>query len=629
MLLRRVELDLLAGEPFWEVVQAPAGRPPEIASLTPTSDASVDGADRVSLVLQPDSEVRFRIPDLPGPLFLCTAAGVDLSLARKLARAGMPPLTLDFELYLDDGLVFQESITTHPKLATELVTKSGFVHRWIPVGSDGQLAVEPGQVVRLRTSLAPGADASSLKRIRAGFADMLLVRSEQRSRERASAEHPNVVLIVMDTLRADRTTLHGERMTTPNLMRLAESGLTFDRAYASSSWTWPSVSSLLTGLEPSEHGVVSNKACFLSHELQTLAEALQEGGWTTATFSGNPLISPWRNFDQGVEQFDHSREIRQSRDVVPQGLQWMEERRDTRFFVHFQLMDPHSPHVPRAQDMQRFCGTSQSDVDPALLNAVGKVLRRNQEHTADGQPRTQHLVSEDQMSWLSDVYDASVATGDYWVGQILDKVEALGLGERTLIVFTSDHGEELFDHGLLEHAHTLFEELIHVPLVVKGPGVAIGSVQGSVTNRMLGPTIAQRVGAHLPGETLRLEPGQVEARTLFFDTHKGWWNGREFVRVLGVRRDDWVLHYSPDAIPWGAPAGTSPGIGEMRLYQLADDPDQLRDRALQEPARAQAMRDLILDHQRELSSRAPKRRAQEAGDSMLEVLRGMGYAGDE
>ena len=106
---------------------------------------------------------------------------------------------------------------------------------------------------------------------------------------RAREGAPNVLFIVMDTLRADRMSCYGyDKPTTPNVDRLAERGMRFERAFATSSWTWPSTASVLTGMGPLEHGVTGHRSCYLAHSLATLPKALQERGFTTAAFSANP-----------------------------------------------------------------------------------------------------------------------------------------------------------------------------------------------------------------------------------------------------------------------------------------------------------------------------------------------------
>ena len=626
MPIERVALDLLAGEPFWETLRSPATSEVRVGTITPSVDPRMNGADRLALLLEPNAEASFRVPDLGRTVELKTAVGVDVSVERALAKLENEALTVRFELAIDERTVFTEDVRVEPKLASEFATRADVINDWHAVGEDGRLAVPAGSRIRLRTTLV-GERPDGLEELRAGFADLQLVEHSERPREPATPERPNVVLIVMDTLRNDRTSPAGyERKTTPHLARLASEGLEYTTAYATSSWTWPSTTSLLTGLEPGAHGVISYTSCLLAHEIRTLAEALQDVGYTTATFSGNPLISPWRNFDQGVEHFDSSADLRQSRDVVPSALEWISAHAEWRFFVHFQLMDPHSPHVPRKTDMERFCGTTDAPVPSTFLNAVSTTLRVRKEHDENGRPRPELVVSRDQMRWLSDVYDASVATGDYWLGTILEHIDSLGLSDRTLFVFTSDHGEELFDHGLLEHSHALYEELVRVPLVFHGPRVPNARIESPVSNLAIAATVAQLVGADLPGPALdfreleRLEP-------IFFDTHKGWWNGREFQPVYGVRVDHWVLHYAPEATPWGAPRA-EPNGGEARLYDLSSDPTQQVDRAADEPRRVESMKRLLLDHLASVAADAPAR-AVEAGAATEAILEAMGYGGGD
>jgi len=606
MVVREIGQDLVrAGD--WTVLEAHDDAAPASGVITPSIDALVDAADRTSLVLAPPSAVELTIAQTG---VLRSAAGVDLSLARALVKLGQP-LDVRFTVELNGRTVFDETVTTSPKRARDEMSEASARHTWHPVGGADGLSVRSGDKLVLRTSF-PEPPPAELPPVRAGFSELLVEHEREVPRTRSSLQAPNLVLIVMDTLRADRTSTFGyERPTTPALSALAERGTRYERAYASSSWTWPSTASLFTGLPPAAHGVEDYQSCQLAHELDTLAETLQRSGFTTAAFSGNPLISPLRNFDQGFETFDSATELRMSPRVVPQALEWLAARGDTRFFLYLHLVDPHSPHEPRREDLKAFCGTTETQFAPDLFDQLGLQLLARPDTPSD------ELVSSAQREWLSNVYDASVATGDYWLGQVIAMLADLGLSERTIVAFTSDHGEELFDHDKLGHSHSLHEELVRVPMVLAGPGVPVGGrVTSPVTNRALSARLAELVGTRLVQAPAPLPfESSSEDAPVFTSTAKGLWKGKQFQRLLGLRDGDWLLHWR------------SADERDLKLYDLSNDPHALHDVAAQHPERAAAMRDRLTERRARLALRRP--RSAGAGAATMEVLRAMGYAGDE
>ncbi len=633
MVLRRPLRDLLSEDsPVWEVLSAAGGEQPRVEVLTPSIDDLTDSADRLSLVLPPPCEVRFVVGEESEQVWLQTAAGVDLSVARRLLALrgrGSPPLAVDFELLVDGRSVFRERVLTRPRGPEEDAAGATPAHVWHRVGGEEGLALEPGQEVVLRTSL-PEGKPEGLGVVRAGFAGLVLEEHRRRPRTRASTKRPNLVWITVDTERADRTSAYGySRETTPSLAALAERGLTFEEAYGTASWTWPSVASLFTGRLPAAHGVLDFRSGYLPDELPTLAESLQEAGWTTAGFSGNPLVGPTRGFGQGFETFEVTPACSKGESVVPPALEWLSRNRDYRFYLYVHLHDPHLPHTPRSEDLERFVGRERR-FDPLLMQARTFELRNASAHTTDDRPRPELILKPGEGRWYSDVYDACVATGDYWVGVLLGQLDRWQLRDRTLVVYTADHGEELLDHRMLNHNHELWEELVHVPLVLAGPGIPQGKrVAGPISNRHLAATLARRfdVDFAAPADALDLlEP--IPAGPVFFETRHGWWKGRQFVDIFGVREGEWKLIWCPEGRPWDASASEAPAQGEWRLYDLDQDPGEERNRSAEEKERVQRLRRLILESQASLATQRPRRK-ERAGAATRSLLEAAGYAGGE
>jgi arylsulfatase A-like enzyme len=273
----------------------------------------------------------------------------------------------------------------------------------------------------------------------------------------------DVVIVVIDTLRADRLGAYGNPDgLTPNLDGLAARGVVFEHAYAQSSWTNPSVASLLTSRYQSQHGV-TNVLTILQASESTLSEVFWLNGYATGGFSANAGISSERGFSQGYHvwvTYPPESVGEGAFDVVPvrapvvnQGaLEWLDQQpRGKPVFLWLQYMEPHFPYVlpepPAALD-----GAPCPDPVKEKLN------------DPDGPPPPPGV-----MRGVGLCYDASVQAADAAVGALLEELRRRGRLERTVVAVTSDHGEEILEHGRVGHGFTLYEEVIRVPLIVSVP----------------------------------------------------------------------------------------------------------------------------------------------------------------
>lgn len=610
MLVREVAHELLLDAKALEVVRAREDKPPHVSVLCPSTSFRLDGADLPALVLPPPAEARLATPASGATHWLRARAGVD---ARALGRPEFAGARVRFELELDG----RQRFTWDAELGPERTRDN---NEWRLVGGAEGLEVPAGANLTLRTRLlgADGAELNSKTPVLAGFGELTLERRTQVPRARADAKHPNIVFIVMDTLRVDRLSTYGyERATSPNLDRLAARGLVYENALSTSSWTWPSTASLFTGMLPPEHGVLDDSTCFLAHSHTTLAERLQQQGYTTAAWTANPLIVPDKNFDQGFESFDHRRgHFRASADFLPAVLDWIEQAADTRFFLYLHLVDPHVPHLPLPEGRALLAADVPESFSEHSLFEQSELLFARERALRTGRAAPQFEVEPELAQQISQMYDACVWTGDYWLGRVLDALEKLELDERTVVVFTSDHGEELLDHGFYGHGQSLHRELVHVPLVLAGPGIPAGVRSKEVlSNRHLAPTLARLAGVTLEGggDALDLATSPKSNGPVLLSTTHGWWERSENVTLLGVRNGDLVLHLGPD--------------GGARLYDLASDPHELIDLS---KSRADALERLRQWGQTRSSALEAKRRAPavRAGEATLEMLRKVGYLGD-
>ena len=622
----RVERALLEGEPSWEVFAEHPVEQPSVGVITPVVDWRVLGGERPSLVMPPGSAVRFRVTPDDGAVLLRTDAGIDQNVVRQL-KPEWGGVSFEFQVDLNDKTVFKKVLSIEKGMEP-------IENFWHPVGGERGLELTPGDEVVLRTRLlSPIEPGSGMgKAFRIGFSNLELLREWQSERTSSSPDTPNIILVVQDTLRRDRLSTYGyERATTPNLDRLAERGLVFEEAYATSSWTWPSTTSILTGLLSPSHGVTTGSSCYLPSGLNTVSEMLQRGGYTTIGISGNPLIGSSKNFDQGFETFyDSASSFRGSELFMPSALDWIRMNAGTRFFMYLHLVDAHDPHPVRPEHRREFVGPRPSDMSADGFHEYTNRLRKGRSFKGNRQWDTAKVVPEAHQQYLSDLYDGCVATGDYWFGELLDTLDELELTGETVVALTSDHGEELFDHGMLAHSHTVYGEVVRAPLVLAGPGIPSGVRSSTpISNRHLAETLARVGGVRMEGLEGGLDltsPELLPDGPVFFSTYLGWFEMWYQTPLHGMRQGDWVLHYAPEAGVFGADQPT-PG-GESNLYSVAGTGIPEGEPANEATQEAELRAFLIESLEKQAASRTHY--SVESGEETRGMLEGIGYIeGDE
>ena len=319
----------------------------------------------------------------------------------------------------------------------------------------------------------------------------------------APAKPVNVLIYVIDTLRADHLGVYGYPLpTSPRLDAFARQGVVFERTIAQASWTKPAVASILTGLYPYAHGATEVRS-EIRPEATTLAEILAAHGYATAAFVTNVNVSKPFGFARGFETFTYLPEDPNlpahfvlSDALNGEVLRWLGTRDARPFFLYVHSSDPHAPYTAGAELRPRFRS-------PAAAAAAIDPVELRKKFELDWSTLTPAEVEE-----LVAEYDAEIAFNDASLGVLLDELKRAGLDDSTLVVVTADHGEEFDDHGGFNHGHTLYDELIHVPLVVRLPGGRrAGERQATLARQIdLLPTVLAEVGVatppDLPGRAL-------------------------------------------------------------------------------------------------------------------------------
>ncbi len=338
-------------------------------------------------------------------------------------------------------------------------------------------------------------------------------------------QRPNIVLIVIDTLRADHLGSYGyARPTSPHIDQLAARGTIFDDANAVASYTRPSSASILTGLYPSVHGAVTH-ADSISQDVPTLAEALAAVGYSTHGIyrNGNvsetfgfgrgfeSYVSPDKNFWRGLKKAGVAKSERRfvsqtddsllTREAVP----LIKEVEDKPFFLYLHLGGPHDPYSPPREAVAPFL---DAPLTPIAEMFYTQPVKRQREQPAVLQQMRQGLVELDELTRQQVValYDGEIVFSDQQIGAVVKALEETGRLDDTVILLTSDHGEELWDHHDLGHGQSHYRELLRVPLIVAGPGVQNRRIATPVSLIDLAPTILELAGitpsAGLAGESL-------------------------------------------------------------------------------------------------------------------------------
>lgn len=295
------------------------------------------------------------------------------------------------------------------------------------------------------------------------------------------------MLISIDTLRADHLSCYGyHKMTTPNLDRIGDEGVVFENAYSTAAWTPPAHASMLTGLYPSSHGVVDNNR--LSKTIPTLAEVLLKSGYKTAGFVNNSQVGELVGFERGHETFVEVWKGTSGMSIARRGMnylvrnsmelmgindhgaertnqlaqRWIRENKGNPFYMFIHYIEPHNPiNAPHPFKNKYWDNKNNQNIDKEKLYLVAH------------NPLicfTNHIrLNEDEIIALKALYDGEVSYLDHKIGELIEFLKRNHTYDQTLIIITADHGEHFGEHGLYSHVASLYEPILHIPLIIKYP----------------------------------------------------------------------------------------------------------------------------------------------------------------
>ena len=444
---------------------------------------------------------------------------------------------------------------------------------------------------------------------------------EQRKGEaiRGALGNVNVVFIILDAARAQEFGAYGyPRATTPNIDALAREGVVFENAFSPAAYTLAAMSSVWTSQYPDRHHDAASFGARLPADKLTLAELLSAQGVYSAGFVANSMAGGVKGLDRGFSEFHEVYKTYGSaadsfRAVLPA---WFKANRDKRFFAYVHFKEPHCPYdppppfdtqfgadgpIPKAD---RVCPDEGPQVDPKdIFKAANRGVRP---------------LTSDEREHLVRLYDGNLAFADQEVGKIRDVLQAEGLWDRTVLIVAADHGEGLYEHGWIGHNVHLFDEFIHIPLIVRFPGgrgPAGKRVKEMVDLLDVGPTIADVFGVLGKGGS----KDQFQGRSLFPVIAGA--PGKAAILSRTVRDRPWYALRTPrDKFLYHS------GTGEEQLFDLVRDPHEQEDRRAQEPLKTAYYREAVRAVIARLATRGTHTRV---GDKIpcdqCENMKSMGY----
>ncbi len=511
----------------------PFGGPLQLLTLRDTSGAmpragalSAAGETRPSLL----TSARYRVP-LPERGLL--TFGIGLSWAGK----GEAPGWYRLAVRADDRVLAEKSL--NPRAA------HGFRDVAVPLEGLGR---ETTLEFDLRLTDRDGRAVTPPPDLLLGVADPVVHDLDAYGRAKG------IVLVSIDTLRRDHVGAYGyQPPTTPRLDALAREGVLFDDAVSTASWTLPAHLSMLTSVDPALHGGVDLRHGF-NHQLPTLPGVLRHAGFATHAVTSHLYVSPVYGLADGFDSMDFHQD-RKATDVADRTIEILDRVGDRPFFLFLHFYDPHWHYDPPDDRLRLF----ETEYTGQVTGLWQDFSRRNM----------RKFTSKD-LDHIRALYDGEIRYVDDELGRVLDHMKTRGLERGTLLVVTSDHGEEFRDHGSWEHQKTLYEEVVRIPLVVHGPKIKARREPAQVSLRDVAPTVLAWADVAAPaawqGASLLSAPGDREA---YGETNHTIDRSRKLFLRAGQRSWKTILTLSTDGSK----------VLKEEWYDLASDPRELQSSA--------------------------------------------------
>ena len=504
-----------------------------------------------------------------------------------------------------------------------------------------------------------------------------MLKQKQHSRsdgtKLAPGSVPNIVLITMDTVRADHLACYGyDRLTTPNVDQLAREGVLYKNAYSTTSWTLPSHASLFTGMYPSKHGAHFNSdflnaversiqdptdqpltwseqiiktICKLSDKNTTLAEVLSQQGYRTAGIIGGPFCSSSYGIAQGFEYynenfFNYNKDIdfyflyqvielfyplkdpmaqygystfkRLASQLNEFAFQWLEKNSSKPFFLFINYFDAHRPYLP-PHPYDEYFNKISPNVILKYASGLDKSYFTTENKFVNNIINNIQTLTPEEREFLVSRYDGGIRYLDHHLGLLFERLKALKVYDNTLIIVISDHGEAFGEHNLVDHNRTLYDELLRVPLIIKYPSAykRSGVIEKQVSLVDIFPTILKTLNVPIPAD-IDGQPLPESNHYIIAEWHMRWFDGERY------RRDLKAIYQGKEKLIWA-----SNSLHE--LYDLEHDPGETINLIKTSPQRALSMEKTLKQWLGSFKPPAASDSKTNLNESDVEKLRSLGY----
>jgi len=427
--------------------------------------------------------------------------------------------------------------------------------RWV----DLTLPLSAGAAGRLSVRLSSKVEGEA---VGAAFAIPLLLPDDATNR--ATPERPNVLLLSIDTLRADALTQNGGHPeATPALDGFARRATSFATCVAPAPYTLPSHVTMLSGQQPAVHGVWTPDRRIVRGRTHLLAEVFRDAGLITAAFTGGGYVDGNYGFARGFDRYGRRDEMFIGRS---DHLDWIDAHADQRFFLFLHTYAAHEATRLREPYLSRF----DPDCPATDLHGPDRLKRM----ALEGDQR--RSIDAEDRGHLERCYSGAVRQADDQVAKVFERLQANGLVENTVVLITSDHGEETGERGMFGHGHTLYDELLLVPLMIAGPGTGPPgrTIPGQVGVIDVAPTLLDLLGLSPPvnvqGRSLvpALQGSQIPPQPIIAEA-------RAMTRRFAYRLDSRKLIQAPPT-----EGLLFPSVDEWELFDLRSDPGETHDLAV-------------------------------------------------
>jgi arylsulfatase A-like enzyme len=435
----------------------------------------------------------------------------------------------------------------------------------------------------------------------------------------------NLIFVSFDALQAAHVgSLGYERNVTPTIDAMAKEGFSFANTISTSSWTVPASMTWFTGVYPSEHRLTNKFAVFsppnnnvlsnlkkLSPELVTLAEVLKENGYATGGFTGNAGVNGFFGYDQGFDTYFFEKGKFGSMGVsIPKALDWLKDNGQKKFFLFLHGYDIHGQGMPEGGFDYRF-------VDKGYDKKYTGTKEEQEALREEGLAKGQIPLREEDVRFWRAIYDEKIQRTDARFKGFLEELERMGLMDKTIFVLTSDHGTEFHEHKRFDHGFSLYNELVHVPLVIKLPKRSDGKViTDQVSSVDVMPTVLDLLDVTMPAKAqnqLRgssLVPafrGVSAAKDVYSETDYRLYTFKRSIQT----KDGWKLICTMEN-------------NGRELYNLKTDPGETTNLVDKEPRLAYELEQKVFAHFKSLGHDLSARRW-ETGMNPVYDIQGKGY----